>query len=216
VLRFTWAVSSEHPLTGTQPSGPPDPQILDAARAAVSKYGYAGLSLERIAAEAGLSRVTLHRRGFSTDEIFDELVERGMTEQREALWPVLAAEGSGAERLRLALETIVGRCEKDLDLLLAISARSDARRHLEDGPAATSRRVSSAGQVLVDPLQILVREGVADGSLREVDAEVEAVLLLVSVAATYVRLRTAFGVPAKTARERVIDHSLAALVTPSS
>jgi hypothetical protein len=52
--------------------------------------------------------------------------------------------------------------------------------------------------------------------LREVDADVEAVLLLVSVAATYVRLRTAFGVPADSARERVIDHSLAALVAPSS
>jgi AcrR family transcriptional regulator len=194
------------------PERRPDSQILDAARAAIVRYGYAGLSLERIAAEAGLSRVTLHRRGFTTDEIFDELVERGMTEQREALWPVLAAEGTGAERLRRALGTILDRCEQDLDVLLAISAQSDARRHLEGGPAATARRMSSAGRVLVDPIQILVREGVKDGSLREVDAEVEGVLLLVSVAATYVRLRTAFAVPRKRAREMVVDHSLAALV----
>jgi AcrR family transcriptional regulator len=209
-------VSSEHPLTGTQPSRPPDPQILDAARAAVSKYGYAGLSLERIAAEAGLSRVTLHRRGFTTEEIFDELVERGMTEQREALWPVLAAEGSGAERLRLALEAILGRCEEDLDVLLAISAQSDVRRHHEGGPAATAQRITSAGRVLVDPLQVLIREGVSDGSLREVDADAEAVLLLVSVAATYVRLRTAFDMPARPAREMVIDHSLRALLVGES
>jgi AcrR family transcriptional regulator len=188
-----------------------EPQILDAARAAVVKYGYAGLSLERIAAEAGLSRVTLHRRGFTTDEIFDELIERGMAEQREALWPVLAAEGTGAERLRLALATIIGRCEEDLDLLLAISAQSDARRHVEGGPEKTARRITSAGSVLVDPIQVLVREGVADGSLREVDADTEAVLLLVSVASTYVRLRTAFAVPRKRAQEMVLDHALAAL-----
>jgi AcrR family transcriptional regulator len=194
----------------------PEPQIVDAARAAVIKHGYAGLSLERIAAEAGVSRVTLHRRGFTTDEIFDELVERGMTEQREALWPVLAAAGNGAERLRLALEAIVDRCEDDLDVLLAISAQSDARRHLEGGPAATSKRMTSAGRVLVDPIQVLVREGVTDGSLREVDADVEAMLLLVSVAATYVRLRTAFGVTHELARDMVVDHSLAALAAAES
>lgn len=207
-------MATEQALSGTRSSRHPDPLILDAAREAVVKYGYAGLSLERIAAEAGLSRVTLHRRGFTTDEIFDQLVERGMTEQREALWPVLAAEGSGAERLRLALVAIIGRCEEDLDLLLAISAQTDARRHLDGGPAATRRRMSSAGRVLVDPLQVLVREGVADGSLRAVDPELEGVLLLVSVPATYVRLRTAFGMSARRAQETVIDHSLGALVVP--
>lgn len=205
-------MSREEVSTGTQSSRQLEPQILDAAREAVVKHGYVGLSLERIAAEAGLSRVTLHRRGFTTEEIFDELVERGMTEQREALWPVLAAEGSGAERLRLALETILGRCEEDLDVLLAISAQSDVRRHLEGGPAAKARRITSAGRVLVDPLQVLIREGVTDGSLREVDPDAQAVLLLVSVAATYVRLRTAFGMSAKPAQEMVIDHSLRALV----
>lgn len=204
-------MSREEVSTGTQSSRQLEPQILDAAREAVVKHGYVGLSLERIAAEAGLSRVTLHRRGFTTEEIFDELVERGMTEQREALWPVLAAEGSGAERLRLALETILGRCEEDLDVLLAISAQSDVRRHLEGGPAAKARRITSAGRVLVDPLQVLIREGVTDGSLREVDPDAQAVLLLVSVAATYVRLRTAFGMPAKPAQQMVIDHSLRAL-----
>jgi AcrR family transcriptional regulator len=194
------------------PDRHPEPEILDAAREAVIKHGYAGLSLERIAVEAGVSRVTLHRRGFTTEQIFDELVERGMAEQREALWPVMSADGNGAERLRLALEAICDRCEEDLDVLLAISAQADERRHTTEVPPPRAGRVTSAGAVLVDPLQVLIREGILDGSLREVDPEAEAMLLLVSVAVTYVRLRTAFGLSRKRTREMVIDHSLAALL----
>jgi AcrR family transcriptional regulator len=40
-----------------------DRNVLDAAARVLSESGPAGFTLERVAAEAGLSRVTLHRRG---------------------------------------------------------------------------------------------------------------------------------------------------------
>jgi AcrR family transcriptional regulator len=52
------------------------PDLLDAARGALERFGYAGATLERIAAEAGVSRVTLHRRGVTKDGLLAELVAR--------------------------------------------------------------------------------------------------------------------------------------------
>src|ERR1700743_639265 len=96
---------------------PPEPKLIAAARKAVEEHGYAGLTLERIAAEADVSRVTLHRRGHSKDEIFNALVLQMHKEHRDALWPALVAEGNGAKRLSLAVAKVCDSCERDLLLL---------------------------------------------------------------------------------------------------
>src|SRR4029450_11246167 len=79
-----------------------DPEHLQAARRTFATHGYAGATIERIAAEAGVSRVTLHRRGVTKDGLLAELVARATEDYRAAMWPALTSEGSGAERLRLA------------------------------------------------------------------------------------------------------------------
>lgn len=178
---------------------PPEPKLIAAARKAVEKYGYAGLTLERIAAEADVSRVTLHRRGHSKDEIFNALVVQVREEHRDALWPALTASGDGAGRLRLAVAKVCDMCERDLLVLLALRAHLDAAAHGADGPEPHTTLI------VAEPFQVLARDGIADGSLRGGDPEVLGALLVSWAGWTYVHLRTAFGWKQRRARSAVVD-----------
>jgi AcrR family transcriptional regulator len=174
-----------------------EPKLIAGARKAVDKYGYAGLTLERIAAEADISRVTLHRRGYSKDEIFNALVAQMHEEHRDALWPALVADGNGAQRLSLAVAKVCDSCERDLLLLLAARAQVDAAAH---GDVA-----SDPESIVAEPFQVLARAGIADGSLRDGDPEVFGALMASWAGSTYVNLRTTFGWKQRRARSVVVD-----------
>ena len=62
-----------------------DAALLQAAQRAIEAHGYGGATLERIADEAGLSRVTLHRRGVSKDSLLADLVARATEDYRAAM-----------------------------------------------------------------------------------------------------------------------------------
>ncbi len=178
----------------------PDPRLIAAARKAVEKHGYAGLTLERIAAEADVSRVTLHRRGQGKEEIFNAMITQMFEEHRDALWPALVAGGNGAERLGLAVAKVCDLCERDLPLLLAARAQIDATAHGDIGP-----RSPQPIAIVAEPFQVLARDGIADGSLRGGDPEVFGVLMVNFAATTYVSLRTSFGWKQRRARSVVLD-----------
>jgi AcrR family transcriptional regulator len=187
---------------------PPEAKLIAAARKAVEEHGYAGLTLERIAAEADVSRVTLHRRGHSKDEIFNALVLQVREEHRDALWPALTASGDGADRLRLAVTKICDMCERDLFVMLAIRAHLDAAAH---GACAPEPQTN---WIVAEPLQVLARDGIADGSLRAGDPEVLGAVLVNWAGWTYVHLRTAFGWKQRRARAVVVEQLTAALAAP--
>jgi AcrR family transcriptional regulator len=173
--------------------------VIAAARKAVEKHGYAGLTLERIAGEADISRVTLHRRGHTKDEIFNALSAQMFEEHRDALWPALVADGNGSERLNLAVAKICDLSERDMALLLAWRAQLDVTVH---NGASSDRQPNS---IVAEPFQVLARDGIADGSLRDGDPEVYAALIANWAGTTYVNLRTTFGWKQRRARSVVID-----------
>src|SRR5262249_23834132 len=85
-------------LAGTMvPTTSSDAELLEAAKRAFAAHGYAGATLERIAAEAGVNRVTLHRRGVSKDGLLAQLAARGTEVYQQQMWPALTGPGSGAE-----------------------------------------------------------------------------------------------------------------------
>lgn len=186
--------------------------LADAARRAFEQYGYAGTTLELIAEQAGLSRVTLHRRGVTKDGLLAELAARATEEYRKTMWPALTASGSGAERLHAALEALCTSAEENLALLTALRAQSDAVFHRDEEEALTRT-------VFTEPLERLLLDGIADGSLREVDAEETATVLFNLVGLTYMHMRTGHGWPPERARRAVLDpvwHGLLAEATPSA
>ena len=183
-----------------------DAQLLAAARRAFERHGYAGATLERIAAEAGLSRVTLHRRGITKDGLLEQLSAHATERYRALLWPALTSSGTGAERLRDALEALCSAAEEHMALLVAVRAQSDAVFHREDEEEALTRTV------FTEPLERLLRDGADDGSVREVDPVEMATVLFNMVGWTYIHLRTGHGWNPGRARRATLDPALHGLV----
>jgi len=176
-----------------------DQAVLDGARRALAKWG-SGASLERIAQEAGLSRVTLYRRGISRESIIETLVAGALEEYRAALWPALTGRGSARERLEHALRGLCEVAEGYLGLIEALPAERDALFHDDD----SSGEEMLTRTPFTDPLLKLLREGEADGTLDAGDAEETATVLFNQVSWTYIHLRNGHRWNPERARDAVV------------
>ena len=185
----------------------PHSEILGAAQRVFESRGYVGATIDGIATEAGVSRVTLHRRGVTKDGLLAELVARATETYRAALWPALTASGTGAERLTQALEALCDSAEEHMALLVALRAQSDGVFHRDDHEEALTR------SVFTEPLERLLRDGIADGSLRTVDPTEMATVLFNLVGWTYIHLRTGHGWKPERARRVTLDPVLHGLLT---
>jgi AcrR family transcriptional regulator len=183
--------------------------LLEAARRAFAAYGYAGATIERIAAEAGLSRVTLHRRAVTKDGLLAELVARATEDYRRAMWPALTGPGTGAERMEQALAALCEASEEHMALLVAVRAQSDRIFHRDDDDEGLTRTV------FTEPLEKLLRDGIADGSLRDVEPVETATVLFNLVGWTYIHLRTGHGWKPERARAATLGPVLHGLLAAS-
>ena len=181
-----------------------DEPVLAAAREAFRKYGYTNTTIERVAREAGLSRATLHRRGVTKALILAALAERATEDYRAALWPALTAPGSARERLFLALSAVCESAERNLELLIALNTQTDALFH-DPGPEGLTR------SVFTQPLERLLRDGAADGSLRSVEPVDYATVLFNLVGWTYIHLRTGHGWSPERAQRSTLDVAIRGL-----
>jgi AcrR family transcriptional regulator len=164
-----------------------EPALLDAARRVIRQHGWAGTTAERIATQAGISRVTLHRRGIKREDVLTALADQAITAYRDAMWPILVADGTASDRMHRALETICEVAEAHLDVLVALQAASDAIFHEKadaDAPALTR-------SAFTEPLERILRDGASDGTIRAVDNPAETATVLFNAAGwTYLHLRT--------------------------
>jgi len=178
------------------------PELLEAFRAALRKHGWGGATMERIATEANLSRVTLHRQGISKDALLASLVEAAIERYRQAMWPALVGEEAAAIRLEVALAALCEMAEAELEVLIALRAQSDAVFH-EPGEEEQLTR-----SVFTEPLERILRDGAGDGSIRSGDATEQATVLFNLVGWTYVHLRTGHGWSDERARRATLDVAL--------
>jgi AcrR family transcriptional regulator len=183
-----------------------DIRLLDGARRTVERHGWGGLTLQRVADAAGVSRMTLHRRGVSREVLLAALGEQLERDYREALWPALTAEGTALERLELALASLCEVVDRNLELLDALGhAERDAVFHEDPKPALTKA-------VFTEPVRRLLADGAADGSLRAPDPEETATVLFNLVGHTYRHLRIGHGWAPERARREVIELALHGVV----
>jgi len=173
-----------------------DDRILDAAARVFTEVGFHNASMERIADAAGVSRVTLHRRGVTKDASLGALVARGTERYRARLWPALVAGGTAHERLVLALDALCAAAEEEMPLLLALQAQADGVFHDSGTPAMTAA-------AFAQPFERILRDGREDGTLAVTDPVAQATLLFNLVGWTYVHLRSGHGWPAEDARAHV-------------
>jgi AcrR family transcriptional regulator len=177
--------------------------LIRAAREAIGARGWSATTMEDIAAAAGVSRMTLHRRGVTRDGLLDVLREALVAEEREALWPALTASGTGRERLELALGVLCDLDERNLAVRSAIDADTgDAIWH-QPGDDALTRPEFTA------PFRRLLEDGAADGSLAPAgDLDELATVVYNVVGHSYRHLRTRHRWAPERARDAVVGLAL--------
>jgi AcrR family transcriptional regulator len=185
------------------------PKVVDAARFVLAEDGPGGATLERIAAAAGVSRMTLHRQGVTKAEIVRALAQRFEEEHRQAMWRALVADGTAADRLALALELQCRLTEQNLAVLDALDGPIGAEIFHEPGPEALTR------SVFVDPLYRLLLDGATDGTLHAGDPRETATVLYNAVGHTYRHLRSGHGWTPQRARDGVLALVMDGLVAGS-
>jgi AcrR family transcriptional regulator len=179
-----------------------DDALLTGAHRAIERWGYGQATMERIAAEAGVSRMTLHRRGVTRDGLLGALAERLEDEYRAGMWPAMTARGTGRERLEQALAGYCDAVEANLEVLAALAeADHDAIFH-EGGPRGLSK------PSFTEPIRRLLQDGAADGSLVADDPDETATLVLNLVSWTYRHLRRGHGWSEVRARDGVLRIAL--------
>ncbi len=179
-----------------------DEKLLAGAHRAIERYGWQQATLERIATEVGVSRMTLHRRGVTREGLLGALAERLETAYRSGMWPALTARGSGRERLEQALAGYCEAVEANLEVLAALAEADHDTIFHEAGPRGLTR------PAFTEPIRRLLQDGAADGSLVADDPDETATLLLNLVSWTYRHLRRGHGWAAERARDGVLRIAL--------
>jgi AcrR family transcriptional regulator len=181
-------------------------RVVAGASRAIERYGWRGATLTRIAEEAGLSRMTLHRHGLGRSEIFALLADAYERDFRDSLWPAMLAHGTGLDRLRTALVAVCDVAERHLAFLAGLDDEADTQLFHESAGEVRSR------EAYVSPLERLLEDGIADGSIRAVDVPEAATLVVNTVDRTYRHLRAAHGWSPERVREPLLELVLRGLV----
>jgi AcrR family transcriptional regulator len=174
-------------------------RVVEGASAVIAEHGWSGMTLARVAAAAGLSRMTLHRHGLGREEILGLLARAYEDDFRATLTPVVEHPGPALERLREALHAVCDVTERHLPFLLGLDEETDRAFFHERSPSVRSR------EGYVEALERLLREGIADGSIRALDVSEAATVLVNATDRTYRHLRGAHAWPEARARALLVD-----------
>lgn len=179
-------------------------RVLDAAARIMDRDGLAGMSISAIAEEAGVSRVTLHRRGARLDDYLIGVLRRASDDLRASLWPVLTGPGTAEARLRDALQILCEMCERHTGVMTAMYGIPP--RPLADKPGRTT------SMEFIEPFERLLRDGNLDGSLVCEDPVADATLTANAVGWTYLHMRQAHRWDPETATTQVVHLAMAHLL----
>lgn len=174
----------------------------------VGERDWRDVTVHELAEAAGLSRMTLHRRGIGKPEILTQLGSLLEEEHRAALLPALVATGDARTRLGLALAALCDVNERYLGTIEALDAAAPDVFH-EPGDGSVLTRAS-----FTDGVRRILEDGVADGTLRVDDPVRTATLLFNAVGWTYRHMRSGHRWPTEQARSEVVDLLLHGVVAP--
>jgi AcrR family transcriptional regulator len=150
-------------------------QILDAARATVLDFGVRRTTVAEVARRAGLSRMTVYRRYPDAAELMRALMTREFGGALVRAREETSALATGRERL----------VEGGLRTIEALMTHPLMLRLLELDPEMLlpylTQRIGRFQELALEAVAALVREGQADGSIRDGDSGLLAAACEVAV-----------------------------------
>jgi AcrR family transcriptional regulator len=180
--------------------------VLAAARRLAERGELAGASMADIANEAGITRVTLYRRGETRPAILAALRDELVREERELILPLLAADGDARTRLEKVFQAVCAMTDARADLLTGLDDATLNALYHAGGEESRTR------PEFIAPILRLLRDGVLDGSLRALpDPERTATVLYTQISYTYLHLRSEHGWTAEETTAAVVDMAISAL-----
>ncbi|MFR9751600.1 TetR/AcrR family transcriptional regulator [Nocardia sp. 004] len=160
------------PAPGTPAENPLstiDLAILDAARACVQEFGVRKTTLTEVARRAGISRPTVYRRWPDTGALVAELLVR---ELRDIVATAMPSVGDG--RTKLVEGVVAGAATIRSNPLFGKIFRTDTDLML----TYVFGRLGRNQRALIELFAASIREGQADGSVRDGDPDQMATMLL--------------------------------------
>jgi AcrR family transcriptional regulator len=169
-----WAVTPFRPRDHVAET--PQTRFLAAATRLINSYGYAGASVERIAAELGVSTGSFYHHLDNKDDLVLACFQRSFATIEAAQAHGDARGANEGERLATAAAFLVGLQFDDDSPLLRMSAYQalplDLRRDMLIQAGQVTRHVAGT-----------IADGVADGSLRPVDPLIASQTVMAAISA---------------------------------
>lgn len=165
----------------------------------MADHGFDSVTLEQIAARAGLNRVTLYRRGHTRESLLTSAALAAAEEFRAAALPALTATTAARDRLVLLADALFDLADAHLALLAGLFDGPTAVFHLatDDHDALTRLEYTA-------PFARILTDGRTDGTLASEDPDEDAEVLFNLLGWTYVHLRRSHGWEAARARPAVL------------
>lgn len=145
-----------------------------------------------------MSRATIYRRGVTREELIGALTLEAADTYNRAMLPALAAPGTARERLELALRALCATADDHLHLLAGMFLAHGEVFH-QPGPEAL------VVDVFAEPFERLLRDGAADGTLRDLPPAITATALFNLVGWGYIHLRAAHEWNPDTTARTLVD-----------
>ena len=174
--------------------------VLAAAKRLAERQELSRASMADIAREAGITRVTLYRRGETRSAIVSALRGELAREERDVLLPILASEDDARTRLTSVVTALCGIADERAELLTGLNDATLNAVYHDPGNDALTR------SEFVAPIVRLLRDGVLDGSLRTfADPDEAATVIYAQVFYAFLHLRREHGWTAERSTAAVVD-----------
>ena len=155
-------------LAESGPSGADSSEMfLRAATQLINEQGYVGASVEKISARLNVTKRAFYHHNQTKDDLVLACFERTLDVMRRAIRAAESASSSGYQTLATAAEALVAYQLSGAAPLLRTSALTSLPESLQGELVWKFDRIS-------DRFASLISDGIADGSLRPVDANLAA------------------------------------------